>query len=141
MSFENPNEEQSAVESEKSPQEAFMDSFTSRIDELVEEGRMPSAFAESRKKAAFLIEDGLTDPESQGVEFAEIGLEAVEQFQEGVREVEELTGEHILSPFDDKEALDEDDKRFDMLEEKISESINKLKALTRNDSDVESQQS
>ena len=88
-----------AESSEKQPspkQRLFVASCNERLDELVELGMLPSHFAEERKKAANLIEEGFSDdPEEQGREFADIGTESIQQFKVQVDNLEKSVDRHI----------------------------------------------
>jgi len=123
-----PIENENASET-LSQKEIFMGAYNKRINELVQEGRMPKAYAESRSRYAEGLETGFRDPERQGIEFAEIGIEAIEEFQNKVREIEEHTGKSILSPFEDRASLEKEDNKFDQLAEDIVDSINNLRDI------------
>ncbi len=87
-SFETGEPIQEVPKSIEGPQAQFQATCFARIDELVAQGIYPLQYAEERKEAARLIEDGLTDPEAQGKAFAEIGMDAIKKFQEIVDETE-----------------------------------------------------
>lgn len=73
----------------------FQVSCLARIDELVAQGIFPQKYADERKAAAKKIEDGLTDPEAQGVAFAEVGMDAIQQFRETVDDAEAEVGTKV----------------------------------------------
>lgn len=71
-------------------QRLFMAACNERLEELVKLGMLPEKFAEDRRQSAALIEEGLSDnPEEQGREFGEIGLEGISAFRRAVDEAVE----------------------------------------------------
>lgn len=90
-------ESRQSPEAEISPkQRLFRAACNERLDELVELGLLPKRFAEDRRKSAELIETGLSDdPEQQGVEFAEIGLEGVSAMRRAADEALEKATEQV----------------------------------------------
>ncbi len=73
------------IETEKSPKEIFFTACSERLDELVETGVYSQEFADEKRGRADLIETNIPeDAESAGREFAEIGMEAIVEFTEGV---------------------------------------------------------
>jgi hypothetical protein len=66
----------------ETPREVFVGTVQERLAQLVEDGKMSPEFARERLEAAKLIEEGLTDPTQQAVQFAEIGLDNIQRFRE-----------------------------------------------------------
>jgi uncharacterized protein YukE len=62
----------------------FQEACFTRLEELVADGTFPLQYAKNRQESAKLISQNLDNPEKQGVEFAEIGLEAILEFRERV---------------------------------------------------------
>lgn len=107
--------------------ELFIASTKSRLDKLVEEGRMPKAFADSRLKAAKRIEIGFKNPETDSLNFAEIGLEQIETFTNKVTEIETYTGEKIKNPFEKADLIEEVDIKFEKFGEDLSSVLDRLR--------------
>lgn len=77
-------------------QQLFMAACNERLDELVKLGMLPERFAEERRQNAALIEEGLSDnPEEDGTQFAEIGVESIGAFGRGVDQFEGYVDKHI----------------------------------------------
>ena len=134
--FESANQEQ-----EKTPQQTFRDACHARLDGLVEDGTFSIDFADERRKSADFVEDGISDPEEQGIAFAEIGMESVLEFKSKVAELLDS----LRKKLDEKEALLESyaDRIESMLgnsdvpESKLSEIRNHIENSRRALADAE----
>lgn len=64
--------------------EVFREAAIARVDELVKDGNFPQQYADERIAAILRIEEGVKNPEHDGIKFAEIGMEQIKAFREAV---------------------------------------------------------
>jgi len=100
-SFEGAPRNESA---EASPVEIYRQTAITRINELVADGTYPQHYADDLIQSVLLIEEGITDPERDGIKFAELGVVQIRAFREGINAAEIQTVQmcnDVLEQIDD----------------------------------------
>jgi hypothetical protein len=78
---------------EETTLEIYRRTAISRITELVEDGTYPQQYADELIASVHLIEEGIVDPERDGLNFAEVGMLQIRAFREVVNVAEMQTVE------------------------------------------------